>query len=132
MAKEKKTISEIVDAHKPKNFKYKFIFTDKSILDELANDNYDFDTLDTINDDDLVDEAMKVTEFTTFDRSVVARKNEPKVLDDGVILSKQMVTKVDKKLQCIQLGDFSYKNRKYILIRLVYERFTIIEIFILL
>jgi hypothetical protein len=132
MAKEKKTISEIVDAHKPKNFKYKFIFTDKSILDELANDNYDFDTLDTINDDDLVDEALKVTEFTTFDRSVVARKNEPKVLDDGVILSKQMVTKVDKKLQCIQLGDFSYKNRKYILIRLVYERFTIIEIFILL
>lgn len=132
MAKEKKTISEIVDAHKPKNFKYKFIFTDKSILDELANDNYDFDTLDTINDDDLVDEALKVSEFTTFDRSVVARKNEPKVLDDGVILSKQMVTKVDKKLQCIQLGDFSYKNRKYILIRLVYERFTIIEIFILL
>lgn len=132
MAKEKKTISEIVDAHKPKNFKYKFIFTDKSILDELANDNYDFDTLDTINDDDLVDEALKVTEFTTFDRSVVARKKEPKVLDDGVILSKQMVTKVDKKLQCIQLGDFSYKNRKYILIRLVYERFTIIEIFILL
>lgn len=130
-SKPKKSAAEILDAHKPKNFKYKFIFTDKSMLEEIDVD-YDFASLDTINDDDLVDEALKVNDLETFDRTVITKAKEPTVLDDGVILSKQMATKTDKKLQCIQLGHFEYRNRKYILIKLVYERFTIIELFILI
>lgn len=134
MASSNKTISEIIDAHKPKNFKFKFIITDRSLFEELEKDDYDITTLDTINDEDLVNAALQVhdSDMLTFERDAIKKAKEPTILDDGIIISKQMATKVDKKLQCINVGNFTYDGRKYVLIKLVYERFYIIEVFILI
>ena len=46
MASSKKkelSIVEIIESHKPKNFKYKYLITDDSIYDELIENNYDLD-----------------------------------------------------------------------------------------
>lgn len=127
----KKTASELAETHRPKNYKYKYIFTDTTFVEELYDQGFDIDSLDTINDDDLVEDALKITDFKEFPRESVAKAKQPTILEDGVMLSKQMVTKTDKKLQSVQVGFFTHKNQRHVCIKLVYERFTIIEIFIL-
>lgn len=131
MAKPNLTTSEIVESHKPKNYKYKYIIKDESMWTELSEQEYDINSLDTIQDDDLVRTALE-TEFKEYPRELVARAKEPSVMDDGVILSKKMVTKADKKLQNVGLGFFYHDNVKYVCVKLMYERFDIIEIFILI
>lgn len=128
--KKEKSIVELVESHKPKNFKYKYIISDDKVYDELIDNNYDIDSLDTIQNDILVQEALK-TEFTEYQRETVARAKEPTVLDNGVILSKKMVTKADKKLLGVYVGFFKYNNISYVAIKLRYEKFEILEIFIL-
>lgn len=132
MAKSKLNAAELVDSHRPKNFKYKYIFTDPTLIDELLELKFDLDSLDTINDDDLTCAAMEVKNFTEFERDAVSKAKKPTVLDDGVMLTKQMATKTDKKLQKVLMGYFMYDGRKYVCIRMVYERFDIMELFILL
>lgn len=130
MAKEKDPITKVVDDHKPKNYKFKFIIKDDSLLTELEDLNYDISSLDTINDTDLTIAAMN-TEFKEYPREVVASSKKPTQIEDGVLLFKQMTTKTDKKLLNVCVGFFSHNNLRYVCIKFVYERFDIIEIFIL-
>lgn len=130
MAKEKDPVTKVVDDHKPKNYKFKFIIKDDSLLTELEDLNYDISSLDTINDTDLTIAAMN-TEFKEYPREVVASSKKPTQIEDGVLLFKQMTTKTDKKLLNVCVGFFSHNNLRYVCIKFVYERFDIIEIFIL-
>ena len=127
---ENKTISEIIDDHKPKNYKFKFIIKDESLWKELEDANYDISSLDTINDTDLTVASLD-TQFKEYPREVVAASKKPTQLEDGVLLFKQMTRKTDKKLQNVCVGFFSHNNLRYVCIKFVYERFDIIEIFIL-
>lgn len=128
--KKQLTMSEIIESHKPKNFKYRFIITDDSVFNELIEQGYDLDNLDTIKDDMLVQEALNA-EYIEYHRDIIGKAKEPTVLEDGVIISKKMVTKADKKLFGVLVGFFKYRNLSYVAIKLRYERFDIIEIFIL-
>lgn len=130
MAKEKDPVTKVVDDHKPKNYKFKYIITDESLTEELMTLNYDMSTLDTIKDNDLVDNALAAP-YTEYPREVVASSKKPTQIEDGVLLFKQMTTKTDKKLQNVRVGFFSHNNLRYVAIRFVYERFEILEIFIL-
>jgi hypothetical protein len=127
MASKVLTPQELVDTHKPKHFKFKYIFTDESLLAELMNSDYDITTLDTICDDKLVEAAL-AAECKVYERTIVGKAKEPTFLDNGIIVSKKMVTKADKKLLNVQIGFFSYITR-HCVIKLHYERFDIIEIF---
>lgn len=129
MASSKETLTpeKLVESHKPKNFKYKYIFNDEEFLNELLSSGYDMSSLDTIDDDHLVEAALS-TNFTMYERTIVGKAKEPSILDDGVVISKKMVTKADKKLLGLYVGFFDY-NTKHIAIKLHYEKFDIIEIF---
>lgn len=129
MASSKKTLTpeELVESHKPKNFKYKYIFNDEDFLNELLSSGYDMSSLDTIDDDHLVEAALS-TNFTMYERTIVGKAKEPSILDNGVVISKKMVTKADKKLLGLYVGFFDY-NTKHIAIKLHYDKFDIIEIF---
>lgn len=129
MASSKKTLTpeELVESHKPKNFKYKYIFNDEEFLNELSSSGYDMSSLDTIDNDHLVEAALS-TNFIMYERTIVGKAKEPSILDDGVVISKKMVTKADKKLLGLYVGFFDY-NTKHIAIKLHYEKFDIIEIF---
>lgn len=127
---EKKTTVEIVDSHKPKNYKFKYIIKDDSLWTELEEAKYDVSTLDTINDSDLTVAAMNAS-FKEYPREVVATSKKPTQIEDGVLLFKQMTTKTDKKLQNVCVGFFTHNNLRYVCIKFVYDRFDIIEIFIL-
>lgn len=128
--KAKLSASETVESHKPKNYKYKYIIKDESMWDELREQEYDESTLDTINDTDLTLSAINA-DFKEYPREVVARAKEPTIMDDGVIVSKKMATKTDKKLQNVGIGFFTHEGIRYVCVKLIYERFDIIEIFIL-
>jgi hypothetical protein len=130
MAKEKDPVTKVVDDHKPKNYKFKYIIKDDELLKELEDSNYDLSSLDTINDTDLTVAAMNST-FKEYPREVVASSKKPTQIEDGVLLFKQMTTKTDKKLQNVCVGFFSHNDLRYVCIKFVYERFDIIEIFIL-
>lgn len=130
MAKKDVSPSELVETHKPKNFKFKYIFTDDTLLDELIAEGYDVSSLDTILDDDLVNAALSA-DYTRYDREIVGKAKNPTIRDDGIIISKKMVTKADKKLLGVYLGFFDYIT-KHCVVKLQYERFDIIEIFNLL
>ena len=127
---EKKTTSEIINDHKPKRYKFKFIIRDDNLLKELEDVNYDMSSLDTINDTDLTIAALNAV-FKEYPREVVASSKKPTQIEEGVLLFKQMTTKTDKKLQNVCVGFFSHDNLRYVCIKFVYERFDIIEIFIL-
>lgn len=129
-AKKNLTISEIVESHKPKNFKYKYIFSDEQTLFDLEKEGYDVTSLDTIQNDALVEAALQ-TEFQEYPRETVTKAKEPTVLDNGVILSKKMVTKADKKLYGVYVGFFDFQDIYYVATKLKYEKFDILEIFIL-
>lgn len=130
MAKEKDPVTKVVDDHKPKNYKFKYIIKDDTLLKELEDSNYDLSSLDTINDTDLTVAAMNSV-FKEYPREVVASSKKPTQIEDGVLLFKQMTTKTDKKLQNVCVGFFSHNDLRYVCIKFVYERFDIIEIFIL-
>lgn len=130
MAKEKDPVTKVVDDHKPKNYKFKYIIKDDALLKELEDSNYDLSSLDTINDTDLTVAAMNSI-FKEYPREVVASSKKPTQIEDGVLLFKQMTTKTDKKLQNVCVGFFSHNDLRYVCIKFVYERFDIIEIFIL-
>lgn len=130
MAKEKDPVTKVVDDHKPKNYKFKYIIKDDALLEELEDSNYDLSSLDTINDTDLTVAAMNSV-FKEYPREVVASSKKPTQIEDGVLLFKQMTTKTDKKLQNVCVGFFSHNDLRYVCIKFVYERFDIIEIFIL-
>lgn len=127
---EKKTTSEIINDHKPKRYKFKFIIRDDNLLKELEDANYDMSSLDTINDTDLIVAALNA-EFKEYPREVVASSKKPTQIEEGVLLFKQMTTKTDKKLQNVCVGFFSHDNLRYVCIKFVYVQFDIIEIFIL-
>ena len=61
MAKEKDPVTKVVEDHKPKNFKFKYIIKDDNLLKELEDSNYDISSLDTINDTDLTLAAMNAS-----------------------------------------------------------------------
>lgn len=135
MASSKKkelSIVEIIESHKPKNFKYKYLITDDSIYDELIENNYDLDQLDTIQNDELVQEALKA-DYKEYQSDIIGKAKEPTILDsdNGIIISKKMVTKTGKKLLGILIGFFDLNGIHYISIKLRYEKFEILEIFIL-
>ena len=127
---EKKTTSEIINDHKPKNYKFKYIIKDDNVLKELEDSNYDMSSLDTINDTDLVLSAL-ASEFKEYPREVVASSKKPTRIEEGVLLFKQLTTKTDKKLQNVCVGFFTHNNLRYVCIKFVYVQFDIIEIFIL-
>lgn len=130
MASKDKSISEIVNDHKPKNYKFKFIVKDETLWKELEEQQYDISSLDTINDSDLTVAALN-TSFKEYPRETVSVAKKPTSIDNGVIISKKMITKADKKLQSVNIGFFTHNNVRYVCIKFVYERFDIIEIFIL-
>ena len=121
---------EIVESHKLKNFKYKFIFKNDDIIKELESLKYDISSTDTINNDDLTQAALNAS-YQYYERDIIGKAKEPTMMDKGVIISKKMVTKADKKLLRIGIGFFNHDDIAYVSIRLVYEQFDIIEIFIL-
>lgn len=126
--KPEKTIGEIVDDHKPKNFKFKYIFKDEEYFKELLKSEYDVMSLDTICDDKLVEAALQA-EYQLYDSSIVGKAKEPSFLDNGIIISKKLVTKAGKKLLNLGVAFFMYNGYHYIGIKLIYEKFDIIEIF---
>ena len=96
----------------------------------LEQEGFDLSTLDTINDDELTRIASE-TPYTEYERTIIGKAKEPTTLEDGIIISKKLVTKADKKLQSIGIGRFEFNGINYVSIRLRYEQFDIIEIFIL-
>jgi len=128
MAKKILSPEELVETHKPKNVKFKYIFTDDSLLNELLVAKYPMDTLDTIGDDKLTEAAM-FANYSDYERTIIGKSNSPVFLDNGVVVSKKLVTKADKKLQKVSIGFFVYNDAHYVAIKLVYERFAILEIF---
>ena len=121
---------EIVESHKLKNFKYKFIFKNDDIIKELESLKYDISSTDTINNDDLTQAALNAS-YQYYERNILGKSKAPTMMDKGVIISTKMVTKADKKLLKIGIGFFNHDDIAYVSIRLVYEQFDIIEIFIL-
>jgi len=130
-SKKELSISELVETHKPKNFKYKYIFTDDSIFDQLVNEGYDVLSLDTIENDDLVQAALNA-HYDEYDSSIIGKAKEPTIMNDGIIVSKKMVTKAGKKLLKFMMGFFNYGEYRYIAIKMHYEKFDILEIFVLI
>lgn len=122
--------SEIVETHKPKNFKYKYIFKDDEFLDELVKSGYDMDSLDTIQNDSLVQTALNAS-FEEFERDIVKKAKEPTVFDNWVVVSKKMITKADKKLNNVGIGYFDKDGIHYVAFCFRYDKFDILEIFIL-
>jgi hypothetical protein len=130
MAKPQQTISEIVESHKPKNFKYYYDFHEDAMLVELEQQGFDLSTIDTIENPELIQRAKQAS-FKYYDRDVVAHAKEPTILENGVIMTKKMATKTDKKLSQVGLGFFTWNEVSYVTIKLCYEKFDIYEIFIL-
>ena len=122
-------LSQLVESHRPKNFKHKYIMTDEN-LRKLEEENYDLSKLDTIQNDDITKCAIEAN-YKEYDRTIIGKAKEPTPLEDGIIISKKMVTKSDKKLLSLGVGRFEYNNTEYVSIRMRYELFDIIEIFIL-
>lgn len=130
MAKQKESASDIVNKHKPKNFKYRFIINDDAFYQELIDQGYNLDELDTIHNDALIQEALHAS-YKCYEQTVIGKAKEPTNMGDGVMLSRKMITKVGKKLSKIGLAFFTFQDTKYVSIRAYYEKFDIIELFIL-
>lgn len=131
MASKEIDVVKMINDHRPKNFKYKYILKDPDLISELESKGFDMLSLDTIDNTELTQLAIDCVPSQEFGRESVAKAKSPTILDDGVVLSKQLITKTDKKLQTISLGHFDYKGMHHICIRFIYEKFDIIEIFIM-
>ena len=129
MAKKSVSISALVESHRPKYFKHAIIPTEEA-HQKLEEENFDFKKLDTINNEELLEHAIHA-DYHEYDRTIIKKAKEPTCLDDGIIISKKMVTKADQKLQSVGIGRFVMDNTEYVSIRLRYEYFDIFEIFIL-
>ena len=134
MAKKELSPAEVIKSHIPKKMdKYKIIIKDAEFFDELTKDEtFDMKLLDTINDNGLVNAGYDNDEFDTYDRAVVSKAKEPTTIDEsrGIVVSKQLITKADKKLQSVEYT-FSYQNDSYVMVKFVYEKFDIVEMFLL-
>lgn len=128
MAKQEVSPSKLVDDHKPKYVKYKYIFKDDTLLEELLKERFDMTTLDTIMNDDLVNAALEAS-FKEYERDIVGKAKEPTFLDDGIIISKRLITKADKKLLKVYIGFFTYEDTRHVAVKFEYERFVIVEVF---
>jgi len=123
------TGDELIKSHLPKNYKYFIHIKDKTLEDELSDD-FDWNLIDTIDNSEIVNEAMNAT-YQLYERDTVASAKKPTILDDGVILSKKLATKTDKKLINVGVGFFTYDGFRYVATKLIYERFDIYEVFCL-
>ena len=123
------TGDELIKSHLPKNYKYFIHIKDKTLEDELSDD-FDWNLIDTIDNSEIVNEAMNAT-YQLYERETVASAKKPTILDDGVILSKKLATKTDKKLINVGVGFFPYDGFRYVSTKLIYERFDIYEVFCL-
>lgn len=130
MAKKEMDPNEVINTHRPKNFKYRYIIKDDAFLKYLQDHQFDINSLDTIQNDELTNMAIQ-TECKLYERTIIGKAKEPTVMENGVIISKKMVTKADKKLQQFGVGFFEYEGLQYVVIRMFYEKFDIIEIFVL-
>lgn len=123
-------LQELIESHKPKNFKYYIKLHKDEDYVQLEKDGFDMDTLDTIRDPDLIHTAIDTT-YRYYDRKIVASAKKPTIMENGVILSKKMATKTDKKLYQVGVGFFQKDGISYVAVKLDYENFDIYEIFIL-
>ena len=134
MAKKELTPAELIMSHLPKKIeKYKVIIKDDELFEALTKtEGFDLNVLDTIKNDPLVKVGYEKT-FSSYDRSIVARAKEPTTIDEekGIVVSKQLITKTDKKLQSVDITTFDYNDDSYVMIKFVYEKFDIVEIFLL-
>ena len=78
--------------------------------------------------DDLVNAALEA-DFKEYEREIVGKAKEPTFLDDGIIISKHLITKADKKLLKVYIGFFTYNDSRHVAVKFEYERFVIIEVF---
>lgn len=132
MKKEKPTLDKFIDAHKPKIYKYKFIFHDDEILSNLQDLNYDMQSLDTINNDTLSNLAIESAISETYERDVISNSKKPTMFDNGLVLAKKMIPKAGKTLEAIHIKYFEYNDTNYVGIIFKYESFDILEIFIMI
>lgn len=126
--------SETILSHLPKkNFKYKVIIKDDDFRKELTESNFDNNLLDTIKNDQLVSTGYNNTDFNSYDRETVSKAKQPTVIDKdrGIVVSKQLITKTDKKLLKVDIKSFYYEDTPYVMIKFVYEKFDIVEVFLL-
>lgn len=130
MATKKDTsMFELLESHKPKNFKFAIIL-EEEYRKQLEDEGHNPDDWDMIKDPELLEHAIHC-EYKEYDRSVIQKAKEPTCLEDGIIISKKMATKTDKKLLSVGVGRFIMDGVEYVSIRLKYEKFHIIQIFIL-
>lgn len=130
MATKNMSLPELIMAHLPKNYKYYLELKNEDDYKILEDEKFDMALLDTINDAELIT-AAKQKPYKFCERDVVAHAKEPTVLERGVILSKKMATKTDKKLIQVGYAFFEHADVSYVSVLLCYERFDIYEIFIL-
>lgn len=131
MAQKKElSLVELIESHRPKNFKYYYDIKNDTDLIELDQLKYDLSTLDTIGNSELI-HAAKNAGYKYYERDIVSHAKEPTVLENGVLLTKKMATKTDKKLSQVGVGYFTMNDVSYVAVKLCYERFDIYEIFIL-
>lgn len=126
--------SETILSHLPKkNFKYKVIIKDEEFRNELNESNFDNNLLDTIKNDQLVSAGYNNTDFNSYDRETVSKAKQPTIIDKdrGIVVSKQLITKTDKKLLKVDIKSFYYEDTPYVMIKFVYEKFDIVEVFLL-
>lgn len=129
-SKPVQTLSEVVVSHKPKNFKFYYDFHDDADFIQLEKDGFDVTTLDTIMNPELI-KAAKASVYKYYDRDIVSHAKEPTILENGVIMTKKMITKTDKKLERVGVSFFEHNNVQYVAVKFCYVKFDIYEIFIL-
>lgn len=123
------TGDELIKSHIIKEGKYFIHIKDKTLEDELSDD-FDWNLIDTIDNPELINEARNAS-YKLYERTTVASAKKPTILEDGIILSKKLAKKTDKKLFNVGVGFFDYNQLRYACIKLIYERFDIYEIFCL-
>lgn len=121
---------ELIRSHLPKTYKYYIDIKDVTLEKEL-DDAFDWEILDTLKRPELVRLAKDI-EYTLYERTTVSSAKKPTVLDKGVVLSKNLATKTDKKLINVGVGFFKYEDMYYVSIKFIYDRFDIYEIFALI
>lgn len=128
--KKQLSLSETIESHKPKNFKYYFDIHDDETLIELEKQGFNLAELDTINNTNLIQHAKNAS-YKYYERDIISHAKEPTILENGVMIIKKMATKTDKKLSQVGVGFFECDDVSYVSIKLCYELFDIYEIFIL-
>lgn len=131
----KEDYAKFLKDFKPKNFKYKFIFTDDELQEDILkmsppDDSTIQNDLDTIKNDPLVRAAVE-SDFVCYGNNVKKAK-EPTSIGEGLFISKMMVSKTGKALLDVQTSRFEYEKNIYMAIKFVYEKFYILEIFIMI